>query len=123
MLEQQDSPRWQRQRTLIQGQAAWLAGDRDAAVRLLAPLWQEIAGQGMPIDRIEVGATLAGMHLARGESEAAAAVAGRLAPWLAEDWRVAALEEALAGEDAGRRRAARDLYRRLAGSRPPLPPW
>ncbi|MDZ3823761.1 MAG: transcriptional regulator [Pseudoxanthomonas sp.] len=123
LLEQQDSPRWRRQRTLIQGQAAWLAGDRDAAVRLLAPLWQEIAGQGMPIDRIEVGATLAGMHLARGESEAAAAVAGRLAPWLAEDWRVAALEEALAGEDAGRRRAARDLYRRLAGSRPPLPPW
>jgi len=110
---------------LAQGDQAQAEGNASLAIERYAAAMDSADRLGIPDDIVLVGESYAAALLQAGQNDQASAIAGRLAPWQAQDmraaWVQAALYQALRKPDAAR--AALEQARQLAGERslPPLP--
>jgi len=108
---------------LAEAEQAGAEGRRDQALAAYATAMSLAEATGVPENLVVVGESYVPALLAAGERDKAGAIAGRLAPWAAQDLRAALIQVAVhraLGDDVAADRAARQA-RSLVGERL-LPP-
>lgn len=108
---------------LAEAEQAAAEGRRDEALAAYATAMSQAEATGVPENLVVVGESYVPALLAAGQRDKAGAIAGRLAPWAAQDLRAALIQVAVhraLGDEASAGRALRQA-RSLAGERL-LPP-